>query len=121
MNELFDALAARAEQREKEKIEVKEFKIGETAVKFQKLNTEKELEYYEKFSEASGAGDLIDFCICLIYECCPTLQEPELHRILGVVDPLDTVRKLLNVHEIDVLAGDLMEWMGLASPKKIKN
>lgn len=121
MNELFNALAARAEQREKEKLEVKEFKIGDTAVKFCKLNTEKELEYYEKFSEASGANELIDFCTCLIYECCPTLQEPELHKILNVVDPLDSVRKLLSAHEIDVLGGELMRWIGLISFEEIKN
>lgn len=121
MNELFDALTARAAQRERDKLEAKEFRIGDTAVKFCKLNPEKELEYYGKFSEASGTDELIDLCTCLIYDSCPTLQEPELHKLLGIVDPLDSVRKLLNVHEIDVLGGDLMKWMGLISFEKIKN
>lgn len=54
---------------------------------------------------------MIDICTSVIYECCPALQDPELHRINGVTDPIDIVRKLLNVREIDVLGGKLFDWM----------
>ena len=46
-------------------------------------------------------------------DCCDDLQDPELHKVLGVVDPYDTVPRLMDVAEIDQLGGALMRWMGL--------
>lgn len=110
---LLDALAARAEQKEKSRTETKEFDLGSVKAMFVKPSQKDQLAIYESMSEASGAGDLVELSTALIYDCCPDLQDTELHKALGVTDPYDTVRKLLDVHEIDVLGGSLMGWIGL--------
>ena len=110
---LLDALAARAEQKEKSRTETKEFDLGSVKAMFVTPSQKDQLALYESMSEASGAGDLVELSTALIYDCCPDLQDTELHKALGVTDPYDTVRKLLDVHEIDVLGGLLMGWIGL--------
>lgn len=110
---LLEAFAERAEQKEKSRAETKEFELGGIKVKFVKPSQKEQLEIYESMSDATGAGDLVELSTALIYDCCPDLQDPELHKTLGVIDPYDTVRKLLDVHEIDVLGGLLMGWFGL--------
>ena len=110
---LLEALAARAEQKEKSRTETKEFDLGGVKAMFVKPSQKDQLAIYESMSEATGAGDLVELSTALIYDCCPDLQDTELHKALGVTDPYDTVRKLLDVHEIDVLGGLLMGWIGL--------
>ena len=76
----------------------------------------KQREYYGLMSEAMASENaemLIEFCTSLIYECCLSLQDPELHHANDVSDPLDIVRMLLDVREIDLLGGKLIDWMGL--------
>lgn len=51
------------------------------------------------------------------YDCCPALQEPELHAALGVTDPYDTIWKLMEPYEIDQLGGKLYKWLGLIGEK----
>ena len=60
---------------------------------------------------------MIGVCTSLIYDSCPTLQDPELHKMLGVIDPYDAVRQLMSVREIDTLGGKLMQWNGLLPDK----
>ncbi len=116
---LLDQLAARAEQKAKDRLEVKVFSVGGVDMKFHKPKQAEQLEYYGTLAEADGAEALIPLCAQLIYDCCDDLHDPELHKALGVVDPYDTAFRLMDIVEIDKLGGDLMRWMGLlAKPVK---
>ena len=112
-NKLLEQLAARAEQKAKDRLEVKRFSVGGVEMQFRKPKQAVQLEYYGALSEASGADALIPLCAQVIYDCCADLQDPELHKAIGVADPYDTVPKLLDVREIDRLGGELMQWIGL--------
>nr|WP_297275578.1 hypothetical protein [uncultured Agathobaculum sp.] len=114
---LLDALAARAEQRAQARTETKPFEIGGQMIVCKKLTPTQQLEYYGSLAEAGGAADMIGICTSLIYDSCPTLQDPELHKTLGVVDPYDAVRQLMSVREIDRLGGELIQWNGLMPGK----
>ena len=116
---LLDQLAARAEQKAKDRLEIKVFSVGGVDMKFHKPKQAEQLEYYGTLAEADGAETLIPLCAQLIYDCCDDLHDPELHKALGVVDPYDTAFRLMDIVEIDKLGGDLMRWMGLlAKPVK---
>lgn len=110
---LLEALAARAEQRAQARSEIKPFVIGGQKIACRKLTPTQQLEYYSAVAEAGGAAAMIDVCVSLIYDSCPDLQDTELHKALGVIDPYDTVRHLMGVREIDRLGGQLLEWNGL--------
>lgn len=112
---LLEALAARAEQRAQARCEVKPFVIGGQMLDCKKLTAAQQLEYYGALAEAGGAADMIGVCVSLIYDSCPTLQEPQLHKAMGVTDPYDAVRSLLEVREIDQLGGELFQWNGLTA------
>ena len=49
----------------------------------------------------------------VIYDCCPALQDPELHKALGVTDPYDTVWALMDVRDVNVLSAAVFAWLGL--------
>lgn len=116
---LLEQLAARAEQKAKDRLEIKVFSVGGVDMQFHKPKQAAQLEYYGTLAEADGAETLIPLCAQLIYDCCDDLHDPELHKAIGVTDPYDTVPKLLDVAEIDRLGGALMQWMGLiAKPVK---
>lgn len=116
---LLDQLAARAEQKAKDRLEIKVFSVGGVDMKFHKPKQAEQLEYYGTLAEADGAEALIPLCAQLIYDCCDDLHDPELHKALCVVDPYDTAFRLMDIVEIDKLGGDLMRWMGLlAKPVK---
>lgn len=114
---LLDALAARAEQRAQARTETKPFEIGGQMIVCKKLTSTQQLEYYGALAEAGGAADMIGVCTSLIYDSCPTLQDTELHKMLGIADPYDAVRQLMNVREIDRLGGELFQWNGLMPGK----
>ena len=115
---LLDQLAARAEQKAKDRLEIKVFSVSGVDMKFHMLKETQKLECYGTLAEATTA-DLIPLCVQLIYDCCDDLHDPELHKALGVVDPYDTAFRLMDIVEIDKLGGDLMRWMGLlAKPVK---
>ena len=114
---LLEALAARAEQRAQARTAVKPFEIGGQMLGGKKLTGSQQLEYYGAIAEAGGAADMIEACTSLIYDSCPTLQDTELHKTLGITDPYDAVRCLMSVHEIDTLGGQLMQWNGLLPDK----
>ena len=112
-NKLLEQLAARAAQRERDRLAVRKFPVGGIEMDFKRPDSAAQLAYYEALSEAKGARELIELCTELIYDCCEDLRDPALHQALGVVDPYDAVRKLLDMAEIDKLGGALLGWMGL--------
>ncbi len=121
---LLNSFAARAEQKKKSRMEVKPFEIpGVGKVAFTKLGYSASVGLMGRMAEASenGAEGYADICNAqaeMIYDCCPTLQDPELHKELGAeADPYSVVPMLMDVKEITVLADDLARWMGFSEDK----
>lgn len=113
---LLEALSARAEQRDEAKRKGAKFYVAGEALDFVQPGVDTKLSY----AEALNSGDtsvLLRSCASVIYDCCPALQEPELHAALGVTDPYDVVWKLMEPYEIDQLGGRLYKWLGLIGDK----
>ncbi|MEI3556417.1 MAG: hypothetical protein V8Q23_06320 [Eubacteriales bacterium] len=97
---LLDALAAKAEQRKADKTKAKQFEVGgRTARSLLSSSMTAQLDAYAEafLSEACGKDTVRSIAAQVIYDCCPALQEPELHTALGITDPYDTVWALMRV------------------------
>ncbi len=116
---LLEALAARAEQRAQARAEMKPFNIGGQMIQCKKLTPTKALEYYGLIVDTDAGSDMIGVCTSVIYDSCPALQDTELHKALGVTDPYDAVRCLMDICDIDIRGGELLQWNGII-PKKEK-
>ena len=118
---LLDALAAKAEQRKADKAKVIQFKVGGQLLDFVKIGHTAQLDAYEAFLAARDQpAQMLNIGAQLIYDCCPALQDPELHKALGVTDPYDTVWTLMQPYEVDQLGGKLYRWLGLVGPAEQK-
>ena len=139
---LLETLKKRAADREAARIEIKEFDVGGIPMKFKKLSQSERLSYYARLMAAMGNAtdegengkikiNKDEMAICLeesttiraqlIYESCPTLQDPELLKETDTIDPFDIVWKLMDIQEINDLGIDLSEWMGISqSPRDDK-
>lgn len=116
---LLEALAARAEQRAQARTEMKPFNIGGQMIECKKLTPTQALEYYGLIVDTDAGSDMIGVCTSVIYDSCPALQDTELHKALGVTDPYDAVRCLMDICDIDIRGGELLQWNGII-PKKEK-
>ena len=103
---LLEALSARAEQRDEAKRKGAKFYVAGEELDFVQPGVDVKLSYAEALNSGDTAA-LLRSCANVIYDCCPALQEPELHAALGVTDPYDTVWKLMEPYEIDQLGGKL--------------
>ena len=111
---LLDALAAKAEQRKADKAKVIQFKVGGQLLDFVKIGHTAQLDAYEAFLAARDQpAQMLNIVAQLIYDCCPALQDPELHTALGVTDPYDVIWMLMDVREVNELAACLFTWLGL--------
>lgn len=118
---LLDALAAKAEQRKADQSKVAQFEVGGQMLDFVKIGHTAQLDAYEAFLEATEHPvQMLHVGVQVIYDCCPALQDTELHAALGVTDPYDTVWALMDVSEINRLASKLFEWLGLLPADKAK-
>ena len=112
---LLDALAAKAEQRKADKAKVIQFKVGGQLLDFVKIGHTAQLDAYEAFLAAREQPAQ------LIYDCCPALQDTELHTALGVTDPYDVIWALMDVREVNELAASLFAWLGLIAGDEDEN
>ena len=120
---LLEALSARAEQKREAKTQAKKFYVGGTALDFVQPSLDTKLSYAEALP-AENPADTVRACASLIYDCCPALQDSELHKALGITDPYDTVWALMEPYEIDQLGGALYRWLGLVGERaevEVKN
>jgi len=117
---LLESFAQRAEQKRQSRMEIKEFEFpGIGKLKFQKLSQRDQIEFIGRTMENNEKyAALLELQDELIYDCCPTLQDADLQQTLGVIDPYDTVRTLLDVVEAQELASQLIDWMGLINKKE---
>ena len=79
---LLDALAAKAEQRKADKTKAKQFEVGGQMLDFVKIGHTAQLDAYEAFLAArEQPSQMLDVGAQLIYDCCPALQDTELHTV----------------------------------------
>jgi len=125
---LLEKFAARAEQQKKSRMEVKNFELpGIGNVPFVKLSHSDRLDFVARLAEdsANGAEGLKDIFIAheeLIYNCCPTLQDPEVLKAIGAdINPYDAIPLLMDIDEASKLADQLSIWMGIKDEDDTKN
>ena len=109
---LLEALSARAEQRDEAKRKGAKFYVAGEELDFVQPGVDVKLSYAEALNSGDTAA-LLRSCANVIYDCCPALQEPELHAALGVTDPYDVIWVLMDVREVNTLAASLFAWLGL--------
>ena len=109
---LLEALSARAEQRDEAKRKGAKFYVAGEELDFVQPGVDVKLSYAEALNSGDTAA-LLRSCANVIYDCCPALQEPELHAALGVTDPYDVIWVLMDVREVNALAAVLFTWLGL--------
>lgn len=112
----FDDILARKMQREKDKMKVMSIYIpsmgGELI--FNSLPEHKLLSILDGISGDNRAED-INMEREFIYSSCKDLQNPELHEILGVIDPIDVVREVFTLQETDDIAKELLKFNGIGT------
>lgn len=75
---LLEALSARAEQRDEAKRKGAKFYVAGEELDFVQPGVDVKLSYAEALNSGDTAA-LLRSCANVIYDCCPALQEPELH------------------------------------------
>lgn len=112
----FDDILARKMQREKDKMKVMSIYIpsmdGELI--FNSLPEHKLLSILDGISGDNRAED-INMEREFIYSSCKDLQNPELHKMLGIIDPIDVVREVFTLQETDDIAKELLKFNGIGT------
>ena len=112
----FDDILARKMQREKDKMKVMSIYIpsmdGELI--FNSLPEHKLLSILDGISGDNRVED-INMEREFIYTSCKDLQNPELHKMLGIIDPIDVVREVFTLQETDDIAKELLKFNGIGT------
>lgn len=112
----FDDILARKMQREKDKMKVMSIYIpsmgGELI--FNSLPEHKLLSILDGISGDNRAED-INMEREFIYSSCKDLQNPELHKMLGIIDPIDVVREVFTLQETDDIAKEILKFNGIGT------
>lgn len=123
----FEQLIARKLQRDKDKTAVKEIYIpsmGGTLL-FKKLPENEILELVDEVKNGNTV-EAVDVSRKLIYMSCDALQNPELHKEMGIADPFDAARAVFSIEEANTIGAELLKFNGVSenaeeSEKEIKN
>ena len=103
----FDDIIRAKKQKENDKLTVKSVMIpsvGKELV-FRRPKDEQMLEFLDAIQKDSSNVTMIDEYAKILYLSCDTLQNPELHKELDVVDPFDTIKAFMDANDI-LRAGD---------------
>lgn len=80
------------------------------------------LDYANRIGANNDVRESVEANRRLIYLCCEELQDPKLHEILEIKDPLDAPRVLFDINDVKEI---MNQFKKLISPesinKKIKN
>lgn len=114
----FDELIAKKMERDKSAIKFKEIEVpsyGGTLV-FEKPLEEDILDCMDKIDNEKPMSSSVAAYDILIYNCCPTLKDTKLQEQLGVKDPKDIVKELLDVDDRLEIGNELVEFSGVKIP-----
>lgn len=122
-----EALIARHEQREAEKMDFREIEVpalGGTLM-FKKLPLSVFLGLMDQQKDNPTLRESIDFEVELIYKSCPTLQDKKLQAEYECEEPTDIVYKLLddNLGAIGSLSAEILDFYGMGESirEQLKN
>ena len=110
----FDDMLARKLQREKDKMRIMSIYIpsmdGELV-----FNSLPEYKLLEIMDGVEDGGLIISFEKSeeLIYTSCKDLQNPELHKMLEIVDPIDVISTLFTIDEVNNIGAELLKFNGI--------
>lgn len=117
----FDDIVNRKLQREQDKMKLMSIYIpsmgGELI--FNSIPDSRILEMKNNFDDNDPSSE-IELARSLIYESCKDLQNPELHKMMGVSDPLDVVREIFTYREANDIGLELLKFNGFTSDDKDK-
>ena len=116
----FEALLARREQREADKLKVGMLDIpGSDAGLEARMPPQKAvLELYGELSAAGGAMEALECGRHALYAVCPQLQDRKLPAELGVAEnPMGIIDALFSLPEQDDLGGKALRFLGLLPEK----
>lgn len=126
-NMTLDDLLNRAAAKEQAKNDTLEIKLpgSEDALTFKRISDEKVLAIVDQIAAAdkdavmTGAMHATDH---MIYLTCEMLQNPELHKQLGLAEPWDIAATVFTLAERNMIGGKLFEWLGVdAITSDVKN
>jgi hypothetical protein len=120
----FQDLLARKLQRENDKLKVKEISIPSMgkALHFKKPSDGAVVDVVGATIHSNDVQQLYEAYKKVIYMTCDTLQNPELHKELGIADPFDVVQALLEPTDVFEVGNQLMEFVGFEQvDEKVKN
>ena len=112
----FDDIVNRKLQREKDKMKLMSIYVPSMGgdLVFNSLPENKILEIKSNYDDNDPSSE-IELARCLIYESCKDLQNPELHKMMDVKDPLDVVRGIFTYREANDIGLELLKFNGFAS------
>ena len=117
----FEALIAKREQREADKLKVGMLDIpgSDMALEARMPSQKVVLEIYGELSAAADAMDALECGKHALYTVCPQLQDRKLQEELGVAeDPMSIIEALFSLTEQDILGGKALRFMGLLPDTK---
>lgn len=112
----FEALIAKREQREADKLKVGMLDIpgSDMALEARMPSQKVVLEIYGELSAAADAMDALECGRHALYAVCPQLQDRKLQEELGVAEnPMSIIDALFSLAEQDTLGGKALRFMGL--------
>lgn len=109
-------LIARAEQRKKDKKELRQLYVKSQDGLITIIKPDRELVYDALDMEDSAEGDRY-----LVYNCVvdPDLKNPELHKAYGVVSPMDIVDEIFDPGEVASISKEIVRLAGYVDSVKV--
>lgn len=107
----FKDLLARKLQKEQDQVKVKDIYVSsmDATLTFTKPSDDQILDVIDLYGDGADTRKVIEAFKPLIYNCCPMLQDTELHKELGVADPFDTVDALFDLADKIEIGEQLMD------------
>ncbi|MFA5527653.1 MAG: hypothetical protein WC996_03485 [Peptostreptococcales bacterium] len=111
----FKDLIVKKIQKEESITKVKDIYVSSmnATLTFKKPKDDFILNAIDEMGDMKSTRVIVEVYEKLIYHCCEMLQDPELHKELEVVDPLDTVNALFDLQDKMEIGEQLMDFFDL--------
>ncbi len=122
----FDDIIKAKIQKENDKLTVKSIEVPSVGKEllFRRPKDEMVFDFIDNLHGGEEkTEDLINEYAKIIYQCCDTLQDPELHKELEIDDPFDTAKAFMDANDIIVVGDEVASMNSLYSnfEEKVKN
>ncbi|HEY5582926.1 MAG TPA: hypothetical protein VIK78_00320 [Ruminiclostridium sp.] len=120
----FKDLIAKKLKKEQDQFKTKDIYVSsmDATLTFKKPSDDVMLDIMEEIGDGTDTRKTISAFRKLIYLCCDTLQDPELHTQIEVADPLDTIEKLFDLVDTEEIGEQLVNFIKFGDKiKEIKN